>query len=58
MSIMLKRIEHEGWGMMLSACCVGARIRTDGANRCEKEEAQVSLGFRTMAEKDTGSYKV
>lgn len=56
MSIMLKRMEHEGWGMRLSACCVGARIRTDGANPCEKE-AQVSWGFRTVAEKDTGSYK-
>lgn len=57
MSIMLKRIEHEGWGMRLSACCVGARIRTDGANPCEKE-AQVSWGLRTVAEKDTGSSKV
>lgn len=58
MSIMLKRIEHEGWGMRLSACCVGARIRPDGAHGCEKEEAQVSWGFGTVAEKDTGSYKV
>lgn len=58
MSIMLKRIEHEGWGMRLSACCVGVRIRTDGAHGCDKEEVQVSWGFRTVAEKDTGSYKV
>lgn len=40
--------------MRLSACCVGARIRTDDANHCEKEEAQVSWGFRTVAGRDTG----